>query len=133
MGLVVVPVEFYLCVYIFKFLNGLNQLKKSAPSAVDNDSIPKYNPELAIPVVLSKTGRYDKSRGKNGCAIILNFEEFQDVERYPKRKGSQRDVDRLVKNFGELNIDIGNRVYKNLTYDKMQGRLTECKYPFLEN
>lgn len=113
---------------LFKCFNRLRKAKKS-----DDESIPKYNPNLAIPVVLSGTNTYDKSRGKNGCAIIFNFEEFQDVKTYPNRDGSQRDVDRLVQNFGELNIDIGNRVHKNLTYNKMQKKLTKCKYSFLVN
>lgn len=68
------------------------------------------------------------SRSKNGCAIIFNFEDFQDYKTCPKREGSQKDVDRLVKVFGDLNVDIGDRVHKNMTYNSMQERLKECKY-----
>lgn len=68
------------------------------------------------------------SRSKNGCAIIFNFEEFQDSKKHEPREGSQKDVDRLVKVFGNLNIDIGDRVYKNMTYNSMQKKLEECKY-----
>lgn len=90
-----------------------------------------YNPELALPVILSDTDRYDMSRSKTGCAVIFNFEDFQDYKRYQKRIGSQRDVDRLIKVFGDLNIDIGDRVYKNMTYNSMQLRFKECKYLLL--
>lgn len=68
------------------------------------------------------------SRAKNGSAIVFNFEDFHEFKKYKKREGSQADVDRLLMVFGDLNIDIKDRVHKNMTYNSMRERLKECKY-----
>lgn len=124
MGFAVASVEIYFCIHLSNLFNLMIDSIKSLTE--DDESVQKYNPELGIPVVLSSTDRYDQSRSKNGCAIIFNFEKFQDSISYLNREGSQKDVNRLVKVFGDLNIDIGDRIYKNMTVDEMQTKFKEC-------
>lgn len=107
--------------------NSTPDSKAVAASPKDDEETKKYNPELAIPVVISGTDRYDTSRATNGSAIIFNFEDFYDHQTYLKREGSQADVDRLLEVFDNLDIDIQDRIHKNMTYNSMQQRLKECK------
>lgn len=87
----------------------------------------QYNPDLAISVKQSDSDIYDMSRLLTGCAIIFNFEIFQNNSQFETRQGSTADVGRLVKVFGDLNINIENRVHHNPTYNSMKQRLKECK------
>lgn len=95
----------------------------------DSDSV-QYNPELAIPVIISNSNRYDDSRSRTGCAIIFNMEDFQNHKKFKKREGSQVDVDRLQQILTNLNIDVENNVYKNCTYNSMQQKLKYCKLSY---
>uniref|UniRef100_A0A336LYG3 CSON010544 protein n=1 Tax=Culicoides sonorensis TaxID=179676 RepID=A0A336LYG3_CULSO len=96
----------------------------------DDRSSIEYNPDLAIPVIQSSSDRYDMSRKKNGCAIFFNFEDFDNYKRFPKRDGSQVDVNRLKEAFQKHDIDISDdRIHKNLTFNSMRDRLRE----FIDN
>lgn len=65
------------------------------------------------------------SRGKNGCGIIFNFEEFHDPRK--RREGSEEDVRKLKDAFQAMNVDLGDRIHKNLTCNSMRERLKDCK------
>lgn len=103
----------------------------SEPDSESDDNDTKYNPALAIPVSISDTDKYDMSRKLNGCAIIFNFEQFQNKKKYPNRDGSTADVKRLCEVFKQRNIDLKERVYENLSFNLMAQRLNECTYVYL--
>lgn len=75
-----------------------------------------------------ETEEYDQSRKKAGIAIIFNFEDFFSYKTYPKRKD---ELSRLISVLGDLNIDVGDRVYRNLTKAAMIVRIKECMYLLL--
>lgn len=87
-----------------------------------------YNPVLAQPVTSFDEESYPTDREKAAAALIFNFKEFEEIEKYPTRNGTEKDVEKLKEVFAKCNIDLSDdRILTNRSQQQVWNDTKTCR------